>query len=860
MHSTHNHPIASGNYPYRTKPLLTDMPTFWQHDPQLWFDMVDSEFSQNRITDDQAKFLAVLKHLGSHICKTISPVLRSLPATDKYCRLKEHLIKKFASSTQQKIDSLLKECKLGDKKPSELFTEMEALGQGHVPQATILLFWYRLLPNDMAIQLDDAVTRQDAQSAVEKADRIHQRLRFPDSHISAIASHDTLDDARLNQITEHLSDKILAVIESKTKPRQNRSSDSSGSHQRARSQSRTNFGPNKDLCFYHSKYKNKAKKCPDKSCAASKYEKEWLTEEKSKKSARLDMCETRLQGITSSKRLFIKDKILALVFLIDTGAEVSVLPKDENSTLSPSSLTLHAANGTLIHTYGERQVNLDFGFRRVTRWTFICADVPYPIIGADVLAHFGWLPDLQAKKLIDKVSKISAQGHLAAAPITGISLINPQHPFASTLSQYTALFSSHTDPSVRASGVFHYLPTSGDPIAQRPRRLTPEKLRAAKQQFAAWCEDGTCRPSDRPWASPIHIVLKKVPGEFRVCGDFRKLNAVTQPNKYPVPNLHDFTSILHGTCIYTTLDLYQAFNQIPMAPEDIQKTAFISPVGLFEFLFMPYGLRNASQTFQRYVNQALGDFDFVFIYIDDVLIASNSREEHELHLKAVLERLKQHNLRLNLAKCVFGQSEVVFLSHVVNANGFSPLPDKVQDIEHFPQPTNIDELRRFLGLVNFYRAFVPHAAEILAPLNKLIVGAKKKDTTPILWSPEADKAFRDSKQALTKATALGFPKENAQIRLVTDASTVAAGAVLEQQTDSGWQPLGFFSKKFTSGQRKYAPYDLELTAIFLAIRHFHHELEGREFPVYCDHKPLQYAFSQAPEHAPLVRQRQLAYI
>ncbi|KAL7289572.1 hypothetical protein TKK_0016541 [Trichogramma kaykai] len=285
MHSAHNHPVASGNYPHRIKPLFTDMPTFWQHYPQLWFDTVDSKFSQNRITNDQAKFLAVFKHLGSHICKTISPVLRSLPATDKYCRLKDHLVKKFAPSTQQKIDSLLKECKLGDKKPSELFTEMDALGQGHVPHATILLFWYRLLPNDMAIQLDDAVTPQDAQSAVEKADRIHQRLRFPDSHISAITSHDTLDDARLNQITEHLSDKILAVIESKTKPRQNRSSDSSGSHQRARSQSRTNFGPNKDLCFYHSKYKNKAEKCPDKSCAASKYEKEWLAEEKSKKSS-----------------------------------------------------------------------------------------------------------------------------------------------------------------------------------------------------------------------------------------------------------------------------------------------------------------------------------------------------------------------------------------------------------------------------------------------------------------------------------------------------------------------------------------------------------------------------------------------
>ncbi|CAB0034472.1 unnamed protein product [Trichogramma brassicae] len=601
--------------------------------------------------------------------------------------------------------------------------------------------------------LDDAITRHAAQAAVEKADRLHQRLKslsYP--HISDIHSPANLDAEQMDQLT----DRIIAAIAAKSKPRQSRSPEQSSSHQRSRSQPRTNFGPNKDLCYYHFKYKLKAKKVFDLPCAWRKYEREWAAEEKDKKSPRLDMCEASIPGALGTKRLFIKDLSLHLVFLIDTGAEVSVLPKDGNCTSPSPPLILHAANGSIIHTYGTRLIDINFGFRRVTRWSFISADVPYPIIGADALAHFGWLPDLQAKKLIDKTSGISAQGHLASAPVTGISLIDPQHPFAQVLSQYTALFKSQQGSGARATGVFHHLLTSGEPIAQRPRRLLPEKLKAAKKQFAIWCEDGTCRPSDSPWASPIHIVPKKNPGEFRVCGDFRKLNAVTQPNRYPVPNLHDFTSILNDTCIYSTLDLYQAFNQIPMAPEDIEKTAVISPVGLFEFLFMPFGLRNASQTFQRYVNQALGDLDFVFIYIDDVLIASNTREQHETHLKVVLDRLLQHNLRLNLAKCVFGQEKVVFLSHVVNAKGFSPLPDKLKDVQNFPQPCNIDELRRFLGLINFYRAFIPRAAEILAPLNKLIVGAKKKDTTPILWSAEADKAFLDSKQALANATALGF--------------------------------------------------------------------------------------------------------
>ncbi|KAL7296999.1 hypothetical protein TKK_0009434 [Trichogramma kaykai] len=235
-------------------------------------------------------------------------------------------------------------------------------------------------------------------------------------------------------------------------------------------------------------------------------------------------------------------------------------------------------------------------------------------------------------------------------------------------------------------------------------------------------------------------------------------------------------------------------------------------------------------------------------------------EEHQNHLKIVLKRLDKFNLRLNIDKCVFAKTEVSFLSHLINAKGFSPLPDKVKAISEFPQPTNVDELRRFLGVINFYRPFIKNAAELLLPLNCLITGSKKKDRTPILWSDAATMAFQSSKDSLASVILLAYPKESSVLRLVTDASTLAAGAVLEQETEFGWQPLSFFSKKFTTGQKKYSPYDLELTAIYLAVKHFHSELEGRYFEIYCDHKPLQYAFVQTPEHAPLVRQRQLAYI
>uniref|UniRef100_A0ABD2WD94 RNA-directed DNA polymerase n=1 Tax=Trichogramma kaykai TaxID=54128 RepID=A0ABD2WD94_9HYME len=171
------------------------------------------------------------------------------------------------------------------------------------------------------------------------------------------------------------------------------------------------------------------------------------------------------------------------------------------------------------------------------------------------------------------------------------------------------------------------------------------------------------------------------------------------------------------------------------------------------------------------------------------MVASASAEEHTQHLEIVLSRLHKFNLRLNVPKCVFAKPEVTFLSHTISSQGFTPLKEKVQAIVDFPQPRNIDELRRFLGLLNFYRPFIRHAAVLAAPLTALITGAKKKDLTPILWSSEAAQAFAECKLALANATHLSFPQENAKIRLVTDASLIAAGAVLEQQSDLGWQPL-----------------------------------------------------------------------
>lgn len=210
---------------------------------------------------------------------------------------------------------------------------------------------------------------------------------------------------------------------------------------------------------------------------------------------------------------------------------------------------------------------------------------------------------------------------------------------------------------------------------------------------------GICRPSRSCWASPLHVVPKKN-GEKRYCGDYRRLNAVTTPDKYPVPHIQDLLNSFHGASVFTTLDLVRAYHQIPMNPADIQKTAVVTPFGLFEFTKMQFGLCNASQTFQRYMDHIFRDLDFVTAYIDDLCISSKSMPEHIQHLKTVFERLKKYGLVINVDKCVFAQESVEFLGHIINAKGVAPLNQRVQAVLDYKAPVTVADLRRFLALIN----------------------------------------------------------------------------------------------------------------------------------------------------------------
>jgi hypothetical protein len=227
-------------------------------------------------------------------------------------------------------------------------------------------------------------------------------------------------------------------------------------------------------------------------------------------------------------------------------------------------------------------------------------------------------------------------------------------------------------------------------------------------------------------------MVMKPDGSWRPCGDYRRLNLATTPDTYPLPNIQDLSARLGGCTIFSKLDLRKGYYQIPVQEGDIHKTAVITPFGLWEFLRMPFGLRNAGQSFQRFMDEVLSGLDFAFCYLDDILIGSSTPDEHLLHLHLVLQRLQQYGLVLNMEKCEIGRAGIDFLGHHITAAGASPITKHVEVIQSFPQPQDKKQLQSFLGLVNFYRRFIPAAAQILLPLTDALRGEAAWTWTPAM--------------------------------------------------------------------------------------------------------------------------------
>lgn len=369
--------------------------------------------------------------------------------------------------------------------------------------------------------------------------------------------------------------------------------------------------------------------------------------------------------------------------------------------------------------------------------------------------------------------------------------------------------------------------------------LTPAELEALRVYIDENLANGFIRHSKSPAGAPIFFVSKK-DGSLRLVVDYRGLNKITIPNKYPLPLVSELLDRLGGARVFTKLDLRGAYNLIRIRPGDEWKTAFRTRYGHFEYVVMPFGLTNAPAVFQHMANDVFREFldIFVIIYLDDILIFSKTLEEHHIHVRQVLEKLRMHGLYAKMEKCSFHQDTVEFLGYVISPSGISMDPSKVKTVVEWRQPTNVKDVRSFLGFANFYRRFIKDYSKVALPLTELT----KKDRV-FVWTSSANQAFVALKRAFTSFPILVHPNHEKPFFIEADASDFALGSVLYQQGDDReFHPIAFHSRKFVAAEINYEIHDKELLAIVDSFEEWRRFLEGAQHTttVFTDHKNLQY--------------------
>lgn len=365
--------------------------------------------------------------------------------------------------------------------------------------------------------------------------------------------------------------------------------------------------------------------------------------------------------------------------------------------------------------------------------------------------------------------------------------------------------------------------------------MSPEEHEELRRQVEGLLFKGYVRESLSPCAVPALLIPKK-DKTWRMCVDSRAINKITTRYRFPIPRLDDLLDQIGKASIFTKLDLKSGYHQIRIRPGDEWKTAFKTREGLFEWLVMPFGLSNAPSTFMRVMNQALRPFigKFVVVYFDDILIFSNTLQDHLSHLRDVLVALRREKLYVAQHKCEFGVSQVLFLGYVISAAGLRVDPQKVAAVASWPTPTTVTEVRSFHGLASFYRRFVYNFSAIMAPITDCM-----KNST-FTWSPEASAAFELIKTRLTTAPVLVLPDFDLPFELHCDASKLGIGAVLSQQG----RPVAYFSEKMAGARARYSTYDVEFYAIVQAVKHWRHYLAHKEFVLFTDHVALRYLGTQ----------------
>lgn len=545
--------------------------------------------------------------------------------------------------------------------------------------------------------------------------------------------------------------------------------------------------------------------------------------------------------------------------LVDSGAAVSVihssfakLGKDTPSPIPLVNVTV--ANNSILRVTGWVEAKVRVGSLEAQHVFLVSPDTKWNVIlGCDFLRPRRCVidfntEDVRLPSMVDMKRLIDLDA-IDLGPPTGPTCIDDILPgnineqeitiLRRTLEPFSDVFTWAGQSIGRTNVVQHTIDVGeAKPQRQPPRRI-PFHYRAELDQLISnLLKDGVITTSNSPWAAPVSLVKKK-DDSLRLCIDYRKLNAVTVRDSFPLPRMDELLTSLAGMRYFTTLDLSNSYWQIEVYPEDREKTAFVIPSGLFEFTTLPMGLANAAATCQRLMQKVLKGLTpkKCLVYLDDVLIFGATPEEMMTNLEDTLQRYRVAGLTINPKKCCFLQREVNFLGHTISEQGIFTEAGKVSAVQNWPQPESGEEMKSFLGLAGYYRAFIPSYARIAFPLNRLT----EKDR-PFKWTAECKVAFHQLKEALTAAPILAFPiltSDAPPFVLDTDASSHAIGAVLSQRGEDGRERvISYGSRTLDKAERNYSTTRREMLALVAFTKKFAVYLLGKRFQVRTDHQAL----------------------